>query len=370
MMLCGGIVAPSNTRVVRLDGSSSSVLDASVAVSVDAPETRKLTFDDDEGGITVSTFNLGPSLACEDAEEDMGEPDAAPAVETVHRVSPTRPKLTRCNAIAKNTQKEHTGDDSRSSESPTFRTPTPMLPRRSDTTDTKVEYVGVRPARSLDAMHQSREGQSSSALTSDSNSPELVVVEERRRGQSKFEDILSKDVIEAIHDVLIDLSLDGNDGDADTDGEVDSDSWLPMLRYRMSHVPRRRGVSKPHRDATIGLCLLRCADITAQSLDGVLIRYAQRAQLLERDVVDRSNALYELVSRIPSSRLRRTLHDMHHLSLESIQLEHHTHALALQRAHLNAILDDPRLNRGVPKTPNDAFDYVCALCLEGRLSAL
>ena len=88
--------------------------------------------------------------------------------------------------------------------------------------------------------------------------------------------------------------------------------------------------------------------------------------LLER-LAEKTRAVQNLIAEVPSERLQTALSELHRLHLEAVASENHVSQLEAQLARLNSIIGDPRL-RGPPETPNDAFEYACALCLEGRLS--
>jgi hypothetical protein len=140
-----------------------------------------------------------------------------------------------------------------------------------------------------------------------------------------------------------------------------------MLTYRLSNLPRTsRARTTPSQ--TIGLSFLRWVDTEAQALDGEASRHAFRANTIEREVSEQTLRLTAAIRRVPSERLQGALLELHRLSLDSLQRECFVRQLEAQRSRLAAILSDPRLRR-TPETASDAFDYVCALCLEGRLSA-
>ena len=118
---------------------------------------------------------------------------------------------------------------------------------------------------------------------------------------------------------------------------------------------------------TVGLHFLRSVDHECQTLDAEIARLSFFADAIEREVAEKTRAVQNLIAEVPSERLQTALSELHRLHLEAVASENHVSQLEAQLARLNSIIGDPRL-RGPPETPNDAFEYACALCLEGRLS--
>jgi len=343
-------LTPTNT-LVRLDGtaSSASALDASVST----PSTCSLA---------RGTMNTSRRLTYSNRESF--DVDVARVVPTAVESPPLdeeaeTPKLTRSLAMPRRRRSKHVDFDT-TSESPEDDLRTP--PQNENEM-----LVPLHSARfSLEPLYNSSD-------TTNDDSPErnaddrASAEEALRSSRPSFQDVFPDDLRRVLLETLIDMSLDGNDGDVDTSDEMDSDSWIPMLTFRLARLDRRVG---PSRDLTIGLALLRCVDMTCQSLEGVLSRHSCAMLELERDVVERTHKIGELIRAVPSSRLRRATYDLHTMALDAIHRENLRRSFAMQRAHLDAVLDDPRLRRGAPETPADAFEYVAALSLEGRLSAL
>lgn len=343
-------LTPTNT-LVRLDGtaSSASALDASVST----PSTCSI----------VRRTSTNTSRRLSYSNRESFDVDVARVVPTAVESPPLdveaeTPKLTRSLAMPRRRQSEQVDFDT-TSESPEDDLRTP--PQNENEM-----LVPLHSARfSLEPLYNSSD-------TTNDDSPERnagdrAAEEALRSSRPSFQDVFPDDLRRVLLETLIDMSLDGNDGDVDTSDEMDSDSWIPMLTFRLARLDRRVG---PSRDLTIGLALLRCVDMTSQSLEGVLSRHSCAMLELERDVVERTHNIGELIRAVPSSRLRRATYDMHTMALDVIHRESLRRSFAMQRAHLDAVLDDPRLRRGAPETPADAFEYVAALSLEGRLSAL
>lgn len=345
-------LTPTNT-LVRLDGtaSSTSALDASVSTPstcslarrTSTNTSRRLTYSNRESLFDVDVARVVPTA--------VESPPLDEEAET--------PKLTRSLAMPRRRRSKHVDFDT-TSESPEDNLRTP--PQNENEM-----LVPLHSARfSLEPLYNSSD-------TTNDDSPErnaddrASAEEALRSSRPSFQDVFPDDLRRVLLETLIDMSLDGNDGDVDTSDETDSDSWIPMLTFRLARVDRRVG---PSRDLTIGLALLRCVDMTCQSLEGALSRHSCAMLELERDVVERTHKIGELIRAVPSSRLRRATYDLHTMALDAIHRENLRRSFAMQRAHLDAVLDDPRLRRGAPETPADAFEYVAALSLEGRLSAL
>ena len=344
-------LTPTNT-LVRLDGtaSSASALDASVSTPstcslarrASTNTSRRLTYSNRE------SFDVDVARVVPTAVES---PPLDEEAET--------PKLTRSLAMPRRRRSKHVDFDT-TSESPEDDLRTPPQNEHE-------MLVPLHSARfSLEPLYNSSD-------TTNDDSPErnagdrASAEEALRSSRPSFQDVFPDDLRRVLLETLIDMSLDGNDGDVDTSDEMDSDSWIPMLTFRLARLDRRVG---PSRDLTVGLALLRCVDMTCQSLEGVLSRHSCAMLELERDVVERTHKIGELIRAVPSSRLRRATYDLHTMALDAIHRENLRRSFAMQRAHLDAVLDDPRLRRGAPETPADAFEYVAALSLEGRLSAL
>ena len=344
-------LTPTNT-LVRLDGtaSSASALDASVSTPstcslarrASTNTSRRLTYSNRE------SFDVDVARVVPTAVES---PPLDEEAET--------PKLTRSLAMPRRRRSKHVDFDT-TSESPEDDLRTPPQNEHE-------MLVPLHSARfSLEPLYNSSD-------TTNDDSPErnaddgASAEETLRSSRPSFQDVFPDDLRRVLLETLIDMSLDGNDGDVDTSDEMDSDSWIPMLTFRLARLDRRVG---PSRDLTVGLALLRCVDMTCQSLEGVLSRHSCAMLELERDVVERTHKIGELIRAVPSSRLRRATYDLHTMALDAIHRENLRRSFAMQRAHLDAVLDDPRLRRGAPETPADAFEYVAALSLEGRLSAL
>lgn len=342
-------LTPTNT-LVRLDGtaSSTSALDASVSTPstcslarrTSTNTSRRLTYSNRE------SFDVDATRVVPTAVESPPPDEEA---ET--------PKLTRSLAMPRRRRSEHVDFDT-TSESPEDDLRTPPQNEM---------LVPLHSARfSLEPLYNSSD-------TTNDDSPErnagdrASAEEALRSSRPSFQDVFPDELRRVLLETLTDMSLDGNDGDVDTSDEMDSDSWVPMLTFRLARLDRRVG---PSRDLTVGLALLRCVDMTCQSLEGVLSRHSCATLELERDVVERTHKIGELIRAVPSSRLRRATYDLHTMALDAIHRENLRRSFAMQRAHLDAVLDDPRLRRGAPETPADAFEYVSALSLEGRLSAL
>lgn len=343
-------LTPTNT-LVRLDGtaSSASALDASVST----PSTCSLA--------RRTSTNTSRRLTYSNRESyDVDVARVVPtAVESPLDEEAATPKLTRSLAMPRRRRSKHVDFDT-TSESPEDDLRTP--PQNENEM-----IVPLHSARfSLEPLYNSSD-------TTNDDSPErnaddrASAEEALRSSRPSFQDVFPDDLRRVLLETLIDMSLDGNDGDVDTSDETDSDSWIPMLTFRLARLDRRVG---PSRDLTVGLALLRCVDMTCQSLEGVLSRHSCAMLELERDVVERTHKIGELIRAVPSSRLRRATYDLHTMALDAIHRENLRRSFAMQRAHLDAVLGDPRLRRGAPETPADAFEYVAALSLEGRLSAL
>lgn len=349
-------LTPTNT-LVRLDGtaSSTSALDASVST----PSTHSLARRPSTDTSRRLTYSNRESFDVDAASFDVDAARVVPtAVESPLDEEAETPKLTRSLAMPRRRRSKHVDFDT-TSESPgdDLRTP----PQNENEM-----LVPLHSARfSLEPLHNSSD-------TTNDDSPERnagdkAAEEALRSKRTSFQDVFPDDLRRVLLETLIDMSLDGNDGDVDTSDEMDSDSWIPMLTFRLAWLDRRVG---PSRDLTVGLALLRCVDMTCQSLQGVLSRHSCAMLELERDVVERTHKIGELIRAVPSSRLRRATYDLHAMALDAIHRENLRRSFAMQRAHLDAVLGDPRLRRGAPETPADAFEYVAALSLEGRLSAL
>lgn len=165
-----------------------------------------------------------------------------------------------------------------------------------------------------------------------------------------------------IHDALREASPES----AREEDSIDAfASWLEMLHLPLSKLPRAPRSASSHW--TVGLHLLRSVDHECQTLDAEIARLAFFADAIEREVAEKTRAVQNLIAEVPSQRLQTALSELHRLHLEAVAGENHVSQLEAQLARLNSILDDPRL-RGPPETPSDAFEYACALCLEGRLS--
>ena len=342
-------LTPTNT-LVRLDGTASSM--SALDASVSTPSTSSLA--------RRTSTNTSRRLTYSNRESfDVDAARVVPtAVESPLDEEAETPKLTRSLAMPRGARRQSEIvdlDTTSGSPEDDLRTPpgNEML-------------VPLHSARfSLEPLYNSSE-------TTNDDSPERnagdrAAEEALRSSRPSFQDVFPDDLRRALLETLIDMSLDGDDGDVDTSDEVDSDSWIPMLTFRLARLRRRVGRS---RDLTVGLALLRCVDMTCQTLDGVLSRHSCATLELERDVVERTHKIGELIRAVPSSRLRRATYDLHTMALDAIHRENLRRSFAMQRAHLDAVLGDPRLRRGAPETPADAFEYASALSLEGRLSAL
>jgi hypothetical protein len=213
----------------------------------------------------------------------------------------------------------------------------------------------LQPSRdSLGATH------SSGDVDEDSSSPE-----EATRAPME---IFPQRVRASIHDALSEFSSFSTNEDGELKNQYDDDDvWRRMLTYRLSNLPRTSR-SRTASSQTIGLNFLRWVDIEAQALDGELSRRTFRANVIERDISEQIFRLEAAIRRVPSERLQSALLELHRLSLDVLQRECFVRQLEAQRSRLAAILSDPRLRR-TPETASDAFDYVCALCLEGHLNA-
>ena len=344
-------LTPTNT-LVRLDGtaSSASALDASVST----PSTCSLARRTSTNTSRRLTYSNRESFDVDVARVVPTAVESPPLDEEAET-----PKLTRSLAMPRRRRSKHVDFDT-TSESPEDDLRTPPQNEHE-------MLVPLHSARfSLEPLYNSSD-------TTNDDSPErnagdrASAEEALRSSRPSFQDVFPDDLRRVLLETLIDMSLDGNDGDVDTSDEMDSDSWIPMLTFRLARLDRRVG---PSRDLTVGLALLRCVDMTCQSLEGVLSRHSCAMLELERDVVERTHKIGELIRAVPSSRLRRATYDLHTMALDAIHRENLRRSFAMQRAHLDAVLDDPRLRRGAPETPADAFEYVAALSLEGRLSAL
>ena len=287
-------------------------------------------------------------LACaiDDASVDGGD--------CLHRavvVGGETPKLTRVNAMRRRSADPATLSASSDSESPTRTCVTP-------------ERSGVKSLRTVSSLKPSSLGalHSSGDVDEDSSSPEEAA------WTSREIEIFPPRTRASIHDALGDFSsFTTNEDEECNQGDDDDDVWRRMLTYRLSNLPRTsRARTTPSQ--TIGLSFLRWVDVEAQALDGEASRHAFRANTIEREVSEQTLRLTAAIRRVPSERLQGALLELHRLSLDSLQRECFVRQLEAQRSRLAAILSDPRLRR-TPETASDAFDYVCALCLEGRLSA-
>ena len=284
-------------------------------------------------------------LACaiDDASVDGGD--------CLHRavvVGGETPKLTRVNAMRRRSADPATLSESSDSESPTRMCVTP-------------ERSGVKSLRRSSSLKPSSLGalHSSGDVGEDSSSPEEAAWAPR--------EIFPQRMRASIHDALGDFSSFSTNEDEELRHDDDDDVWRRMLTYRLSNLPRTsRARTTPSQ--TIGLSFLRWVDAEAQALDGEASRHAFSANTIEREISEQTRRLTAAIRRVPSERLQGALLELHRLSLDSLQRECFVRQLEAQRSRLAAILSDPRLRR-TPETASDAFDYVCALCLEGRLSA-
>ena len=258
------------------------------------------------------------------------------------------PKLTRVNAMRRRSADPATLSESSDSESPTRMC---VTPERSGVKSLR-RGSSLKPS-SLGALH------SSGDVGEDSSSPEEAAWAPR--------EIFPQRMRASIHDALGDFSSFSTNEDEELRHDDDDDVWRRMLTYRLSNLPRTsRARTTPSQ--TIGLSFLRWVDAEAQALDGEASRHAFSANTIEREISEQTRGLTAAIRRVPSERLQGALLELHRLSLDALQRECFVRQLEAQRFRLAAILSDPRLRR-TPETASDAFDYVCALCLEGRLSA-
>jgi len=307
-----GVVAPANTAV-RLDGTSSTT-SSSVALSA----------------LSTGSYDARAATnAVHEVWEGDGDGDArAPISGTVGGEMTIEAARVRLSAL-----RVVTTPSDEDSDSP-HRTPPRVTERLND---------------SLRAIRLS-----ASASRDDLTSP--IVADEG------FGKLFPSTLRSQIHDALCEASPES----AREEDSIDAfASWLEMLHLRLSKLPcAPRSASSQW---TIGLHLLRSVDHECQTLDAEIARLAFFADAIEREVAEKTRAVQNLIAEVPSQRLQTALSELHRLHLEAVARENHVSQLEAQLARLNSILDDPRL-RGPPETPNDAFEYACALCLEGRLS--
>lgn len=305
-----GVVAPANTAV-RLDGTTSTS-SSSVALSA------------------LSTGSYDARAATNAVHEVWeGDGDArAPISGTVGGETTIEEARVRLSAL-----RVVTAPSDEDSDSP-HRTPPRVTERLND---------------SLRAIRLS-----ASASRDDLTSP--IGADEG------FGNLFPSTLRSQIHDALCEASPES----AREEDSIDAfASWLEMLHLPLSKLPRApRSASSQW---TVGLHLLRSVDHECQTLDAEIARLAFFADAIEREVAEKTRAVQNLIAEVPSQRLQTALSELHRLHLEAVAGENHVSQLEAQLARLNSILDDPRL-RGPPETPSDAFEYACALCLEGRLS--
>ena len=306
-----GVVAPANTAV-RLDGTSSTTSSSALsALSTGSYDARAAT-----------------NAAHEVWEGDADADARAPISGTVGGETTIETARVRLSAL-----RVVTAPSDEDSDSP-HRTPPKLTERLND---------------SLRAIRLS-----ASASRDDLTSP--IGADEG------FGKLFPSTLRSQIHDALCEASPES----AKEEDSIDAfASWLEMLHLRLSKLPRApRSASSQW---TVGLHLLRSVDHECQTLDAEIARLAFFADAVEREVAEKTRAVQNLIAEVPSQRLQTALSELHRLHLEAVAGENHVSQLESQLARLNSILDDPRL-RGPPETPNDAFEYACALCLEGRLS--
>ena len=301
-----GVVAPANTAntTVRLDGTSSTS-SSSVALSALSNGSH------DARAVVTSAW-----------EGDDGAP--------ISEIGETTIEAARVRLSALRVVTTPSDDDS---DSP-HRTPPRVTERLND---------------SLRAIRLS-----ASASRDDLTSP--------IDADKGFEKLFPSTLRSQIHDALCEASPESAREEDSSDAFA---SWLEMLHYRLSRLPR--ATRSASSQWTVGLHFLRSVDHECQTLDAEIARLSFFADAIEREVAEKTRAVQNLIAEVPSERLQTALSELHRLHLEAVASENHVSQLEAQLARLNSIIGDPRL-RGPPETPNDAFEYACALCLEGRLS--
>ncbi len=301
-----GVVAPANTAntTVRLDGTSSTS-SSSVALSALSNGSH------DARAVVTSAW-----------EGDDGAPISETGETTIEAA---RVRLSALRVV--------TAPSDDDSDSP-HRTPPRVTERLND---------------SLRAIRLS-----ASASRDDLTSP--------IDADKGFEKLFPSTLRSQIHDALCETSPESTKEEDSSDAFA---SWLEMLHYRLSRLPR--ATRSASSQWTVGLHFLRSVDHECQTLDAEIARLTFFADAIEREVAEKTRAVQNLIAEVPSERLQTALSELHRLHLEAVASENHVSQLEAQLARLNSIIGDPRL-RGPPETPNDAFEYACALCLEGRLS--
>ncbi|CEF97349.1 unnamed product [Ostreococcus tauri] len=324
-----GIVAPTNTAIAtRLSGESRSST-ATSAPSIESDIDALLNFVE---------------KSCANARELDDEPNDERTPE---------PMLTRSKAIRCRPTLPGISSDDDDTDSPGFTPPKKVVPSSQDS---------LAAVESL----KGRRSSSSRSMTHDSSPSDDVNRFDRFTG-TRFDDVFPALLRAQIHDALSESNII-HSSSTDNDGGP-SDVWPVMLRFRLLDIPRQRLRSaRPTLNATIGLCLLRSIDAEAQMLDRELSVNAIKMSAIEREVREKSMLVRRAIFEIPSERLREALVELHQLSLDLLLRQGVVRQFESQLARINTVLADPRVRRK-PETASDAFDYACALGLQGHQSA-
>ena len=326
-----GIVAPTNTAIAtRLSGESRSST-ATSAPSIESDIDALLNFVE---------------KSCANARELDDEPNDERTPE---------PMLTRSKAIRRRPTLPGISSDDDDTDSPGYTPPKNVVPSSQDS---------LAAVESL--KDTGRRSSSSRSMTHDSSPSDDVNRFDRFTG-TRFDDVFPALLRAQIHDALSELNII-HSSSTDHEGGP-SDVWSAMLRFRLLDIPRQRLRSaRPTLNATIGLCLLRSIDAEAQILDRELTVNAIKMSAIEREVREKSMLVRRAIFEIPSERLREALVELHQLSLDLLLRQGVVRQFESQLTRINAVLADPRVRRK-PETASDAFDYACALGLQGHQSA-
>ena len=333
------LIAPKNTAIeVRLSGGSSSPSTILSAPSNESESDRILSL--------TSTRSLA---------ENPGRPAMVTPTRAERMVTPTpsqTPTLLRSKAVRVR-QLSHISSDEEVTNEFTAHTPAYTPP------DHKSSIAAI-PCNSLGnlATHMHLSSSSENLIEENSRS-------ERRR--TSFDTVFPVELRAQIHEILGEIPRFTNRAFEEKESDVDEDEvWSAMLRFRVSDLPRRARTPIATSNTTIGMNLLRCVDAKSQALDGELVRLAYRLKIAEKEVRAKSLLVREAVHAIPSERLRGAFVQLHELSLDATLRHGFVRQLESHLSRLNVILADPRLRRP-PETASDAFDWACALGLQGRL---
>jgi len=334
------LIAPKNTAItVRLSGGSSSPSTILSAPSNESESDRML-----------------PLISTHSHVEGDGRPEMVtpPRAERVVTPTPSQtPMLLRSKAIRVR-KLSHISSDEEMRNEFTAYTPAYTPPDHKSS-------IAMASCNSLGNLAMRRSSGSENLIEDSSRS---------EKHRTNFDTVFPVELRAQIHDTLGEIPGFTNRALEDEESDVDEDEvWSAMLRFRVSDLPRRARTPIRTSNTTIGMNLLRCIDAQSQALDGELVRLEYRLSIAEKEVRAKSLLVREAVHAIPSERLRDAFAQLHELSLDAALRHGFVRQLESKISQLNAILADPRLRRP-PETASDAFDWVCALGLQGRLDEI